>query len=114
MDVLRKEMAMAADDLGSELQIGLAAAALQIVEDRGFSVGGCFRHAHIARDHRVVDLRAHELADIGDNLIREVVARIEHRQNDAVDRQTRIQRRANLLDRLQKLRQTFEREELAL
>ena len=53
-------------------------------------------------------------ADVGDDLVREIVARVEHGQHDAVDRQVRIERRPHLLDGLQQLRQAFEREELAL
>ncbi|GCC48493.1 hypothetical protein chiPu_0032560, partial [Chiloscyllium punctatum] len=64
--------------------------------------------------HGVIDLVAHELAHVGNHLVGEVVARVEHGQHDAVDRQGRIERRAHLLHRLQQLRQTFEREELAL
>src|ERR1700691_6060161 len=46
-------------DLGREPQIGFAAAALEIIDQDRLAVGRRFRHAHIARDHRVVDLAPH-------------------------------------------------------
>ena len=52
--------------------------------------------------------------DVGDHLVRQVVSRVEHRQHDAVDAELGVERGLHLLDGLQKLRQAFEREELAL
>ncbi len=55
-------------------------------------------------------MRAH----VGDDLVGEIVARVVHGQHDAVDGEPGIERLLHLLDGLQQLRQTFEREELAL
>src|SRR5215475_5417839 len=110
----RAQLAFALDHFGGELEIGFAADAFEIVDEHRLAVGRRLRDAHVARDHGLVDLAPHELTDIGDDLVRQIVAGVEHGQHDAVDRQIRIERGADLLDGLQKLRQTFEREELAL
>ena len=111
---MRPQLALALDHLRRELQVGLAADAFQIVDQHRLAVGGCFGDAHVARDHGFVDFGAHELPDVGDDLVRQIVARVEHGQHDAVDRQIWIERGAHLFDGLQKLRQALEREELAL
>ena len=45
----------------------------------------------IARDHGVIDLLTHEFAHVGYDLAGEIVARVEHGQDDAVDAQFRIE-----------------------
>src|SRR5882724_6934160 len=112
--LMRPQLALALDHLCRKLQVGFAADAFQIINQHRLAVGRRLGDAHVARDHGVVDLAAHELPHVGDNLVRQIVARVEHGQHDAVDRQVRIECRAHLLHRLQQLRQTFEREELAL
>ena len=112
--LMRPQLALALDHFRRQLQIGFAADALQIINQHRLAVGRRLGDAHVAGDHGVVDLAAHELPHVGDDLVRQIVAGIEHGQHDAVDRQVRIERRAHLLHRLQQLRQTFEREELAL
>ena len=102
------------DDLGRQPQIGFAAHAFQIIDQHRLAVGRGFRHPHIARDNGVVDLAAHELAHVGDDLIGQVVARIVHGQHDAVDGEAGIERVAHLLHRLDQLRKSFQGEELAL
>src|SRR3954447_5349642 len=110
----RLERPFAPDDLGGEAQIGLGAGAFQVVEQHRLAVRGRLRDPDVARDHGLVDLLAHELAHVGNDLAREVVARVEHGEHDPVDRQPWIERRAHLLDRLEQLAQSLEREELAL
>ncbi len=65
-------------------------------------------------NHRVVHLVAHVGANVGHHLPRQAVARIEHRQHDAVDGERGIERAPHLIDGGQQLGQAFEREELAL
>ncbi len=84
------------DDFGGEPQIGFAAAAFEIVDQHRLAVGRRFRDPHVARDDGVVDFRSHEFAHVGDHLARQIVARIEHRQHDAVDREIRVELFAHL------------------
>src|SRR5205823_10910146 len=94
---MRAELALALDYFGRQFQIRVAADAFEIVNQHRLAVGRRLGDAHIARDHGVVDLGAHELPDVGNDLIRQIVARVEHGQHDAVDRQVRIERGAHLL-----------------
>src|SRR5271170_7373645 len=96
---------LALNDLGGELEIGLAAGAFEVVEQRRLAVRRRLGEADIAGNDRLVDLVAHMGADVGDDLPREAVAGIVHGQHDALNRQSRVQRAANLFDRGQELRQ---------
>src|SRR5215469_860575 len=58
----------ALNDLGGEPQIRFAAAAFEIVDQYRLAVGRRFGDAHIARDDRVVNFCAHELAHVSDDL----------------------------------------------
>ena len=78
-------MPLALDDFGGELQIGLAAGALEVVEQHRLAVRRRLRHAHVARDDRLVDRVAHVGAHVGDHLAGQVVAAVVHGQHDAVD-----------------------------
>ncbi len=81
------QRALALDDFGSELQIGLRADAFEIVEQHRLAVGRRLGDPHVARNDGVVDLVAHELAHVGDHLVGEIVARVVHGEHDAVDGQ---------------------------
>ena len=54
------------------------------------------------------------LAHVVGDLVGEIVARVVHGQHDAVDGEAGIERLLHLIDGLEQLRQSFEREELAL
>ena len=99
----------------ASLQIGLRARALQVVEQHRLAVGRRLGDAHVARDDGLVDLVAHELR--------------AHRCTTWLDRLLRgsnmvsttpwmvslgLSGRAHLLDRLEKLAEALQREELAL
>src|SRR6202030_2133841 len=92
---------LALNDLGGETQIGFAADAFEVVDQNRLAVGRRLRHAHIARDHGVVDFLAHEFAYVGHHLAGEIVARIEHGQHDAVDAQSRVEGLLDLFDGLE-------------
>src|SRR5581483_11908620 len=83
--LMRPQFALALDHFGGELQIRFAADAFEIVDQHGLTVGRRLRNAHVARDHGFVDLAAHGLTDVGDDLVREVIAGVEHGQHDTVD-----------------------------
>ena len=102
------------DYFSRESQIGFAADTLEVIDQDRLAVGWRLGDTDIPRNDCLVHFAAHELAHVGDNLIGEIVARIVHGQHDAVDRQCRVERALDLFDRLQKLRQAFKREELAL
>ena len=97
------QLALALDHFGREPQIRIAAGAFQVIDQHRLAVGRRLRDAHVARDHRVVDFRAHEFAHVRDHLVRQIVAGIEHGEHDAVDRESRIERGLYLLDCFQKL-----------
>src|SRR6201999_73600 len=61
--------AFALNQFARELDIGLAAGTAQIIDQRRHAMTWRFGNAHIARDYRVVDLRAHILAHIGGDLV---------------------------------------------
>src|SRR5215207_4862292 len=110
----RLERPLALDDLRGKAEIRLRARAFEVVEQHRLAVRRRLGHAHVARDHGLINLLTHELADIGDDLAGKVVARIKHGEDDSVYCEPRVERGAHLLDRAQKLAQAFEREELAL
>src|SRR6185369_950772 len=83
-------------------------------DEHRLPVGRRFRYSYVARSYGVVDFIAHELTDIGNDLAGEIIARVVHRQHDAVDRESRIECGLYLLDCFQKLRQAFQSKELAL
>src|SRR6202012_2831393 len=82
--LMRAQLALALDYLCRELEVSVAADAFEIINQHGLAIGRRFGNAHVARDHGVVDFAAHELPDVGDDLVRQVAARVEHRQTDAM------------------------------
>src|SRR5688572_14038583 len=62
--------ALALDDLGRELDVGLTAGAVEIVEQDRLAVRRRLGHANVARDDRLVDLGAEEGADVVGNFLR--------------------------------------------
>ena len=78
---------LALDHLRCQFQIGLAAAAFKVVEQHRLAVRRRFGHSDIARDDCFIDLIAHEPPHIRDDLRGERIARIKHRQNNAMDGQ---------------------------
>ena len=107
-------LALALDDLGGELDVGLAAGAVVVVEQDRLAVRGRLGDAHVARDHGLVDLGPEEGAHVRRDLLRQRRARVVHGQHDALDLEARIERGADLVDGLLELRDAFQREELAL
>ena len=108
------ETPLALDDFGGKLQIGLAARALEVIEQRRLAIGGCLGNADVARNDRLVDGVTHVGANVLHDLRTEVVAAVIHGQHDAMDAEFRVEAALDLLDGGQKLRQALEGEELAL
>ena len=103
-----------ADQLAGQADIGLRAGALEVVDQRRQAVARRLGQAHVARNDRLEHRLAEAGADVLRDRLRQIVAAVEHGQRDAEDRQLRIERAADPLDRLQQLAQPLEREELAL
>lgn len=57
----------------------------------------------------MVDLFSEMRSDIRDNLLRQIIARIEHRQNNPLDIELRIDRPSYLADRIEQLAKAFQR-----
>src|SRR5690606_27919002 len=70
--------------------------------------------AHVARDDRIEHQLAQAFADIVGDLVGQPVAAVEHRQDDTDDAKIGVEALLDLLDRLEKLAQPLQREELAL
>ncbi len=108
------QQAFALDDFAGKPQIGLTAGAFQVVKQRRFAMRGRFGNPHIARNDGIVDRLAHMGPNIFDNLCRQFIAAVEHRQDDTVDRQIRIEAAAHALHGFKNLAKTFQRKKLAL
>src|SRR3989440_7390814 len=94
----RPQMALALDDLVRELDVGLAAGAVVVVEQDRLAVRGRLGHPDVAGDHGLVDLGAKEGAHLGRDLLGEGRARIVHGEHDALDLEARIERALDLVD----------------
>ena len=92
----------------------MASCACQNVEQNRLAIRRGFRNTNISGNDRLVNLIAHELPDILHNLRRQIIARIEHGKNHAMNAQIRIERFLDLINGREKLRQAFKREKLAL
>src|SRR6202165_6042940 len=89
---MRPQLALALDDFRRKLEIGFAADAFEIIDQHRLAVGWRLGNAHVARNHGLINLAPHELPDVGNNLVRQIVARVEHGQHDAMDREVGIER----------------------
>src|SRR5262249_33074994 len=65
----RLQLALALDHFRRKLEVGFAADAFEVVDQHRLAVGRRLGDADVARDHRLVDLFAHELSDVGDDLV---------------------------------------------
>ncbi len=87
---------------------------MYVVEHDGHAVAGRFGQADIARNDGFKDLRAEKAAKVGGNLLGECGAVVVHREENAFDREGRIDRAAEAHEGVKKFCYTFERQELAL
>jgi hypothetical protein len=87
---------------------------MYVVEHDGHAVAGSLCQTDIARDHCFKDLCAEEAAQIGGNLLGKRGAVVVHRQQDAFDREGRINRSAKAHQSVEELGDAFQRQELAL
>ncbi len=94
--------------------VGLRAGAAEVVQDRRQAVRWRLGDPHVARDDGVVDAVAKKASHIRRDLLREVVAAIEHGQHHALDLEPGIQAAPHAIDGAQQQAQALEGEELAL
>ena len=100
--------------LRGEREVRFGAAGARVVGHGGQAVAGRFGEAHVARDHRAVDLVLEELAHVARHLLAEVRALVVHRQQHAFDVERRVERRAHAPHRRDEIGEAFEREVLAV
>ncbi len=74
----------------------------------------CLGQPNISRDYALEDLGPEETAEVGRDLLRESRPIVEHGQEDALDREVRIDRPADAHVSIKKLGNALDREVLAL
>src|SRR5208282_2286137 len=94
----RRQRPLAAQHLARQMDIGLGARAVEIVEQHRLAVRRRLGDAHVARDHGLVNLGAEMLAHIGRDHVGQVVALVEHGQHHALDFEARIEAVLDPLD----------------
>src|SRR5262249_26108482 len=105
---------MVLQELASERQIRLGALRLDVVGEDGLAEGRRLPQANVSRNHGFEHFLAEVAADVLDDLSCEVSPLVEHGQDDALDREERVEGLPYPLDRLEKLREALEREVLGL
>src|SRR5215470_16093549 len=83
------------NNLLAELRVGLGPLAMYIVENDRLTETRCFCQPHVSRNNGLEDLSSKETAQVRRYLARERRALIEHRQENTLDLQARIQRSSN-------------------
>ena len=73
------------------MQVRPRALGLLVVGNGGFAVARCLGQAYIARDHRLIDLFAEELAHFVHDLIGQLRAAVVHGHDDTLHGQLRVQ-----------------------
>src|SRR5919197_207664 len=100
--------------LPRELEISDGAAGAKIVQHDRLAVAGRLAEPYVAWNHRLENFAWEVTTDFVTDLQREARPAIEHREHDSFDREPRVESLANELHRLQQVRQSLERIELAL
>src|SRR5882757_4936931 len=96
------------DKLHRHLPVSLGAAGAPVVVGQRQTVTRRFCDTHGARDNGVEDERTEVLAHLGLDVGRKASTAVDHRQEDAGDRELRIQPRLDQIDRLHELREALE------
>jgi hypothetical protein len=102
------------EDFFCELNVAFRSAGANVIGDDGFAVARCLGETDAARNDGLKDLAPEELAQICGNLAGEVHALVVHRKEDAFDAEGGVEGFSDALHGVEKLRNAFEGEELAL
>src|SRR5215208_411185 len=78
-----------------ERDIRGSAARLDVIENRRDAMARCFAKSNVPRNNRVEDLVFEELAHVSCDQLAQIRAIVVHRQQDALDVERRIERRAH-------------------
>ena len=105
---------LAREHLAGERQVGLRAARLRVVQHHRQAVAGRFAEPDVPRDDGVERLFLEELPHVARHLLAQVRALVVHRQQDALDVERRVERRANAAHRRHEVGEPLEREVLAV
>ncbi len=105
---------LARQELARQIQVAARALGRDVVEQDRLAERRRLGQAHVARHGRVVDLAVEVRAHLAGHLLGQVLARVDHAQHDAVDRQAGVQRLGHQADRALQVRQALERVVLAL
>src|SRR6266511_229238 len=98
------------DELLREVDIRLAPARSDVIENNRFPERRRFAETHIARNDRAIHLLSKVIADLLGHLSGEVDSVVVHGESDPFDRQRRIEEVADPFDRMKELRNSLNRE----
>ncbi len=104
----------ALDEFLRHCQVALGTSRLHVVQQDGLAEARGLREAHIPRDRGAEDLTPEEFLRLARHLFREVETRIEHREQHALDGETRIVVLLHEPHGVEQFREALERVVLAL
>src|SRR5689334_17949451 len=96
------------ENLFGKLNITFGAFGTRIVRENRFAETRSFRKSNAARNHGLEHLILKELFQIRRNLARQVRAVVKHREQNAFDFERMLKSRADSLDRVHELGNSFE------
>src|SRR5262245_19344350 len=102
------------DDFARERAIGFGTAGLGVVEDDRHAVARRFAEPDVARDDGAEDFLLEKIPDVARDLLTQVRALVEHREQDAVDVEPGVEGRTNAAHRADEIGEALEREVLAV
>ena len=97
-----------------EGEIRFGAARFDVVENHGHAVARRLAEADVARDDGAKHFLLEELPHVGRDLLSEIRALVEHREQHAFDVERRVERGADAAHRADEIGEAFEREVLAV
>src|SRR6201993_3525511 len=102
------------DDLLRQPDVALCPARAHVIKQSRLSMTGRLRQPDVARDRRRAQLLPEIFLELRHDLLRQAGAIVKHGEHHALDRELRVERRADALDRVEQLADTLERKVLRL
>src|SRR6185369_1426127 len=102
------------EDFARERAIGFGAARLGVVENHWHAVARRLAESHVTRDDGAEDFLLEKIPDVARDLLSQVRALVEHREQHAVDVEPGVEGRANAAHRADEIGEPLEREVLAV